>query len=81
MLLSQIITAISPIEQQGINHDDWHIDHLLTDSRQLGKYPTATMFFALRTQSNDGANYINDLYQKGVRVFVLHTDTPIDISL
>ena len=81
MLLSQIITAISPIEQQGTNHDDWHIDHLLTDSRQLGKYPTATMFFALRTQSNDGANYINDLYQKGVRVFVLHTDTPIDISL
>ncbi len=81
MLLSQIITAISPIEQQGTNHDDWHIEHLLTDSRQLGKYPTATMFFALRTQSNDGANYINDLYQKGVRVFVLHNDTSIDVSL
>ena len=81
MLLNQIITAISPIAVQGANHDDLHVEHLLTDSRQLGRQPSATMFFALRTQSNDGAKYINDLYQKGVHVFVIHTDTSCDISL
>ena len=81
MLLSQIISAISPVALQGANHDDWHIEHLLTDSRLLGRQAAATMFFALRTSSNDGANYINDLYQKGVRVFVLHTDTSLDITL
>ena len=81
MLLSQIISAISPVALQGVNRDDWHIEHLLTDSRLLGRQAAATMFFALRTSSNDGANYINDLYQKGVRVFVLHTDTSLDITL
>lgn len=81
MLLNQIITAISPIAVQGANHDDLHVEHLLTDSRQLGRQPSATMFFALRTQSNDGAKYIHDLYQKGVHVFVIHTDTSCDISL
>ena len=81
MLLNQIITAISPIAVQGANHDDLHVEHLLTDSRQLGRQPSATMFFALRTQSNDGAKYIHDLYQKGVHVFVIHTDISCDISL
>ena len=81
MLLNQIITAISPLAVQGANHDDLHVEHLLTDSRQLGRQPSATMFFALRTQSNDGAKYIHDLYQKGVHVFVIHTDTSCDISL
>lgn len=47
--------------------------HLLTDSRQLGREPEQTLFFALRTASNDGANYVEQLYQKGVRAFVVHT--------
>ena len=29
------------------------------------------MFFALKTEKNDGANYIPELYDKGVRAFVL----------
>ena len=49
-----------------------HIKHLLTDSRQLGAEPEATLFFALRTAKNDGANYISELYEKGVRSFVVH---------
>ncbi|MDL2224190.1 bifunctional UDP-N-acetylmuramoyl-tripeptide:D-alanyl-D-alanine ligase/alanine racemase [Bacteroidales bacterium OttesenSCG-928-M06] len=46
------------------------IDILLTDSRSLSE-PTTTLFFALCTEHNDGHNYIYDLYQKGVRNFVV----------
>ena len=49
-----------------------HIKYLLTDSRQLGAEPEATMFFALKTAKNDGANYIPELYAKGVRTFVVN---------
>ena len=46
------------------------IRYLLTDSRQLGAHPEQTLFFAIKTAKNDGANYIDELYAKGVRVFV-----------
>ena len=49
---------------------DVDIRYLLTDSRQLGAHPEQTMFFAIKTAKNDGANYIDELYAKGVRVFV-----------
>lgn len=42
----------------------------LTDSRDL-TYPESTIFFALRTQANDGHQYIPQLYASGVRVFVV----------
>lgn len=51
--------------------EDIDIEHLLTDSRQLGSDPAHTMFFALKTSRDDGARYIEDLYIKGVRVFVV----------
>ena len=51
-----------------------HIKYLLTDSRQLGNEPEATLFFALRTATNDGANYIPELYAKGVRDFVVNKE-------
>ncbi|MBQ7056388.1 MAG: bifunctional UDP-N-acetylmuramoyl-tripeptide:D-alanyl-D-alanine ligase/alanine racemase, partial [Bacteroidaceae bacterium] len=50
--------------------DDVIIDWLLTDSRSLA-FPETTLFFALRTQHNDGQRYIPDLYQRGVRSFVV----------
>jgi len=43
---------------------------LLTDSRSLC-FPEETLFFALRTQRNDGHHYIADLYSRGVRSFVV----------
>lgn len=46
------------------------IDWLLTDSRSLS-FPEETLFFALTTKRNKGANYIADLYDRGVRNFVL----------
>ncbi len=46
------------------------IDWLLTDSRSLS-FPEETLFFALTTKRNKGAQYIHDLYERGVRNFVL----------
>ena len=43
---------------------------LLTDSRSLC-FPEETLFFALKTQRNDGHRYIQDLYNRGVRQFVV----------
>ena len=49
---------------------DAQIAWLLTDSRSLC-FPEETLFFALRTQRNDGHRYIDDLYRRGVRNFVI----------
>ena len=46
------------------------ISWLLTDSRSLC-FPEETLFFALRTQRNDGHRYIDDLYRRGVRQYVV----------
>jgi alanine racemase len=43
---------------------------LLTDSRSL-RFPEQTLFFALRSQRNDGHRYIPELYRRGVRSFVV----------
>lgn len=49
------------------------ISHLLCDSRELNE-PAETLFFALRTPSADGHRYIADLYERGVRNFVVEPD-------
>ncbi|MBO4267883.1 MAG: bifunctional UDP-N-acetylmuramoyl-tripeptide:D-alanyl-D-alanine ligase/alanine racemase [Bacteroidaceae bacterium] len=46
------------------------ISWLLTDSRSLC-FPSETLFFALTGPRNDGHNYIRDLYNRGVRNFVV----------
>lgn len=46
------------------------ISFLLTDSRSL-RFPEETLFFALRTERNDGHKYISELYQRGVHNFVV----------
>ena len=48
------------------------VSQLLTDSRSLTQ-PEETLFFALRTEGGDGHNYIPDLFDKGVRNFVVAT--------
>ena len=49
---------------------DSDIAFLLTDSRSLC-FPEETLFFALKTERNDGSHYIPDLYRRGVRNFVV----------
>ena len=60
-------------------HSEGNIRWLLTDSRSLC-FPEETLFFALKTQRNDGHRYVGDLYRRGVRHFVVeqvpeHFDT------
>ena len=53
-----------------IGSADAQISWLLTDSRSLC-FPEETLFFALKTNRNDGHRYIEDLYRRGVRNFVV----------
>lgn len=53
-------------------HQDSDIQYLLTDSRTV-YYPKESLFFALETSTNNGHKYINDLYNQGVRNFVIRT--------
>ncbi len=46
------------------------VSWLLTDSRSL-TFPRETVFFALKGKNNDGHDYVGELYDKGVRNFVV----------
>lgn len=49
---------------------DGNIRWILTDSRSVC-FPEETLFFAIRSERNDGHKYIADLYRRGVRNFVV----------
>ncbi len=68
MKLSEIKKAIGDIAEV-TGDDSLEIRYLLTDSRQL-KSPQDTLFFALKTDKNDGAKYIPKLQAQGVQAFV-----------
>ena len=69
MKLSEIRKVIGD-RLRVVGSEDLDIRHLLIDSRQLGAEPEATLFFAIKTDKNDGANYIPELEAKGVKAFV-----------
>jgi alanine racemase len=48
------------------------IKQLLIDSRKL-MAPQGAVFFAIKGKHHDGHNHINDLYQKGVRIFIVES--------
>lgn len=63
----------------GIRSGKWGeetVSILLTDSRRLS-FPEQSLFFALRTKTNDGHKYIGELYRLRVRHFVV-TELPPD---
>ena len=64
----------SVIGAKRIGNHPAHIDWILTDSRSLC-FPEETLFFARKTKRNDGHKYIADLYERGVRNFVVGTLT------
>lgn len=55
---------------------DGNIRWILTDSRSVC-FPEETLFFAIRSERNDGHRYIADLYRRGVRNFVVE-ELPAD---
>lgn len=64
--LSSIATALSI----GVSVPERTIEFFLTDSRSL-TFPDRTLFFALVTPKGDGHLYISELYERGVRAFVI----------
>ena len=62
------VTTLIGARRYGEN--DVAIGWLLTDSRSLC-FPEQTLFFALRSKRNDGHKYIDELYRRGVRNFVV----------
>lgn len=68
------ITTLIGAHHYGENAAD--VAFILTDSRSLC-FPEETLFFALQTNRNDGHKYIPELYQRGVRNFVV-TNVPAD---
>ena len=65
--ISQIATLIGA---RRIGNTEGNLSFLLTDSRSLS-FPEETLFFALRSKRNDGHRYIEELYNRGVRNFVV----------
>lgn len=53
------------------------VTHLLTDSRSLVD-PPHTIFFALKGNGNDGHRYVEPLYRRGVRYFVVMETPQLD---
>ena len=48
------------------------VTRLLTDSRSLS-FPEETLFFAIKTKHGDGHRYVENLYRRGVRNFVVNS--------
>ena len=69
MQLSAIVQYINAITIQA-KLPDVRINWLLTDSRSLS-FPAETLFFAIRTTRNNGHNYIEELYNRQTRFFVV----------
>ncbi|WP_092112789.1 bifunctional UDP-N-acetylmuramoyl-tripeptide:D-alanyl-D-alanine ligase/alanine racemase [Prevotella sp. KH2C16] len=64
------VTALMGARRYG--EQNANIGFLLTDSRSLC-FPEETLFFALKSERNDGHHYIPDLYRRGVYNFVVET--------
>jgi alanine racemase len=54
-------------------HTDDMIRHLLLDSRRL-IFPADSLFFSLKGPRRDGRQFMEDLYKRGVRNFVLQDE-------
>lgn len=63
-------TIASLVGAQIVGEGTYDVEWILTDSRSLC-FPETTMFFALRTERGDGHRYVRDLYERGVRIFVV----------
>ncbi|MEP6846522.1 MAG: Mur ligase family protein, partial [Panacibacter sp.] len=57
---------------------DETIEYLVTDSRRIS-FPATSLFFALQTVRRDGHYFIKELYERGVRNFVVKTDFDLHV--
>lgn len=57
-------------DAEAIIRNDDMIEHLLTDSRKISS-PAASLFFAIKGPRRDGHQFIQELYKKGIRNFIV----------
>ena len=69
MQLAEIIAFINP-EETILGTPEYQITELAIDSRKVTD-AEHTLFFAIETEKNDGHLYVPELYQLGVRNFVI----------
>ncbi|NDE09870.1 MAG: bifunctional UDP-N-acetylmuramoyl-tripeptide:D-alanyl-D-alanine ligase/alanine racemase, partial [Chitinophagia bacterium] len=70
--IAEIITANFLLNEKS----DLLIEHLLLDSRKL-LFPESSLFFALDGPRRNGISFVKELYNKGVRNFVI-ADTSVN---
>ncbi|HTB07818.1 MAG TPA: bifunctional UDP-N-acetylmuramoyl-tripeptide:D-alanyl-D-alanine ligase/alanine racemase [Bacteroidia bacterium] len=69
-LVSEIVNSLGATLLAGADIGDLKIERILIDSRSLVQ-PEGTLFAAIKTPKNDGHKYIAELYQRGVRIFLV----------
>ena len=74
-MMYQIKEIAKVISARPAEWQDATVSLLLTDSRRLS-IPEESLFFALKTKTNDGHRYIKDLYGLKVRNFVVSDILP-----
>ena len=60
----------SILELSGSDFGNNLIQYLVTDSRKI-VFPEHSLFFAIRGPRRTGASFINEVYHKGVRCFII----------
>ncbi|ANI90032.1 bifunctional UDP-N-acetylmuramoyl-tripeptide:D-alanyl-D-alanine ligase/alanine racemase [Arachidicoccus ginsenosidimutans] len=63
--ISEIIEAESLFADKEIK-----IEHLITDSRRI-TFAASSLFFAIKTEHRNGADFVEEAYRQGIRNFVL----------
>lgn len=76
---TQLTTILKATETQVVNPNA-DITTLLTDSRRLTT-AAGVIFFAISTKRNTGSKYVAELYDKGVRHFVVPDDVSSDLRI
>jgi Alr-MurF fusion protein len=76
--IEQIHKAIKSDFVQREGGTAW-IEHLLIDSRKV-IYPETSLFFAIKSERNDGHRYLQEVYDAGVRNFMIEKDSIVSIS-
>lgn len=61
-----------------VGNTNLHIHNLATDSRLISNADN-TVFIALHTNKNDGHQYLPEVYQKGIRLFIV-TKIPVELT-
>jgi alanine racemase len=72
--IKQIATILNAqfLQENKSANNESSIEHLLIDSRKI-IFPESSVFIAIKGERNDGHAYIQDVYDAGVRNFILET--------